>query len=78
MKHGFSFVWPCGKTPYFILPNGQVVALEVSGDIPYLCPGIKRCQPRPMSSKSCPVCGHKHAGRKGRTAPHPAAAVPAE
>eukprot|EP00969_Alexandrium_andersonii_P248932 11001216-Alexandrium_andersonii.AAC.1 len=25
MKHGFSFVWPRGKTPYFTLPNGQAV-----------------------------------------------------
>eukprot|EP00969_Alexandrium_andersonii_P292079 12908962-Alexandrium_andersonii.AAC.1 len=67
MKHGFSFVWPCGKTPYFILPNGQVVALELARDIPNLCPGTKRRAPRPMGGKNCPVCGHKHAKRKGRS-----------
>eukprot|EP00969_Alexandrium_andersonii_P013989 609935-Alexandrium_andersonii.AAC.1 len=38
MKHGFSFVWPCGKTPYFILPNGQIAGLGVAGGIPYLRP----------------------------------------
>eukprot|EP00969_Alexandrium_andersonii_P175967 7780988-Alexandrium_andersonii.AAC.1 len=30
-----------------------------------------------MAGKNCPVCGNRHARRKGRTVPHPAAA-PAE
>eukprot|EP00974_Lingulodinium_polyedra_P040683 3908396-Lingulodinium_polyedra.AAC.1 len=28
MKYGYTFVWPKGKRPYFVLPNGQVVVLE--------------------------------------------------
>eukprot|EP00969_Alexandrium_andersonii_P230433 10176200-Alexandrium_andersonii.AAC.1 len=23
VRHGFSFIWPSGQCPYFVLPNGQ-------------------------------------------------------
>eukprot|EP00974_Lingulodinium_polyedra_P003301 309038-Lingulodinium_polyedra.AAC.1 len=28
MKHGFTFIWPAGENPYFILPDNKVVQLE--------------------------------------------------
>ena len=39
MRYGFTFVWPSGSPPYFILPDGRRVHLSVDGDIPYLALG---------------------------------------
>ena len=45
MHEGFSFVWPSGETPYLILPDGMIVRLKVTGDIPYIVPSASLCQP---------------------------------
>eukprot|EP00972_Heterocapsa_arctica_P097626 14404954-Heterocapsa_arctica.AAC.1 len=36
MSKGYSFVWPAGKSPYFITPNGMYGELIVVDNIPYL------------------------------------------
>ncbi len=45
MEMGYSFIWMAGHLPYFIKPNGWIVRLEVSHNIPYLRPGRQICQP---------------------------------
>ena len=60
MKLGYSFIWPARGHPYFILPNGNLVYLEVLGDIPYLRPGAQGSRPRaPSGACVLPavVCG---------------------
>ena len=59
MKYGFSFIWPSGAPPYFVLPDGRRVYLSVEGDIPYLAPGTKACKPRRSRAKKCFLCGSK-------------------
>ena len=59
MKYGLSFIWPSGLSPYFVLPDGRRVYLSVEGDIPYLAPGTKACQPRRSRAKRCFLCGSK-------------------
>jgi len=36
IKRGFSFIWIAGCAPCFVTPSGDVVALDVRSDIPYL------------------------------------------
>jgi hypothetical protein len=36
MEHGYSFTWSAGRRPFFTLPCGKVVPLEVHNNIPYL------------------------------------------
>ena len=58
MNKGYTFVWPAGERPYFILPKslgGKLVCLDVDGDIPYLVPG-KHAQ-QPPKGKRCFACG---------------------
>ena len=57
MRQGFTFIWPAGERPYFILPSGQIVVLEVKGDIPYLHPGASSCAPRPHMGERSFACG---------------------
>ena len=38
MHEGYSFIWPDGKAPYLIRPDGIIVPLVVHQDIPYLEP----------------------------------------
>ena len=35
MNHGWSFIWKAGRTPYFILPNGDKLKLRLVDDVPY-------------------------------------------
>eukprot|EP00969_Alexandrium_andersonii_P056211 2477370-Alexandrium_andersonii.AAC.1 len=73
MRYGFSFVWPAGGSPYFILPNGQHVVMRVSGGIPYLAPGDPRCQPRSRRSRKWPLCRGRMSANGTKEAAHPAA-----
>ena len=57
MELGYTFVWPPGQDPYFILPDENVVYLEVIDNIPYLRPGAKKCQPRSPQGGACYACG---------------------
>ena len=57
MKLGYSFIWPARGLPYFILPNGNLVYLEVIGDIPYLRPGAQESRPRAPTGGMCFACG---------------------
>ena len=57
MKKGYTFIWPARSLPYFILPNGNLVYLEVIGDIPYLRPGARECRPRAPTGGICFACG---------------------
>ena len=57
MKLGYSFIWPAFGLPYFILPDGNLVYLEVIGDIPYLRPGAKASRPRAPTGGACYACG---------------------
>ena len=57
MKMGYSFIWPARGLPYFILPNGNLVYLEVIGDIPYLRPGARESRPRAPTGGICFACG---------------------
>ena len=54
-KLGYTFVWPAYGNPYFLLPSGNLVYLEVHKDIPYLRPGVS-AQVRPTGSR-CYACG---------------------
>ena len=36
MDMGYTFVWPSGSAPYFVLPTGEFLYLEVQENIPYL------------------------------------------
>eukprot|EP00974_Lingulodinium_polyedra_P115402 11155131-Lingulodinium_polyedra.AAC.1 len=54
MKYGYTFVWPEGKRPYFVLPSAQVVVLEVCHNMPYLKPGNPLCRPRTKSVRRFP------------------------
>ena len=56
-KLGYSFIWPASGPPYFILRNGNLVYLEVIGDIPYLRPGAKESRPRAPTGGVCYACG---------------------
>ena len=40
MENGYSFVWPAGSVPYFVLPSGEYLLLEVRDCIPYLKRGM--------------------------------------
>ena len=33
---GYSFIWPSGKTPYMIDPNGDIIEMTVRDYIPYI------------------------------------------
>eukprot|EP00969_Alexandrium_andersonii_P138094 6107545-Alexandrium_andersonii.AAC.1 len=57
VQHGFSFVWPSGRCPWFALPNGQIAMLEVFEEVPYLSPGGPRRKPRQCRVKCCPLRG---------------------
>ena len=35
MHEGYTFIWLTGKHPAIISPEGQIILLEVDGDIPY-------------------------------------------
>eukprot|EP00972_Heterocapsa_arctica_P074014 10923655-Heterocapsa_arctica.AAC.1 len=48
MTKGNSFMWPAGKNPYFITPDGSIVELEVVDNIPFLRRGAILCQPVPL------------------------------
>ena len=54
---GYTFLWPAGQRPYFILPNKRIVTLEVIGDVPYLIPGSETAQPRRRQGRRCFACG---------------------
>ena len=41
MNHGYTFVWPHGREPFMINPDGGRVQFQVKGDIPYLKLGKK-------------------------------------
>ena len=63
MELGYSFVWPEGSDPYFVLPNGSHLRLEVIDHIPYLRPGSSRCKPQKPLGRSCFACvGHAYQG----------------
>ncbi|MFM7990454.1 MAG: hypothetical protein ACKPKO_65165, partial [Candidatus Fonsibacter sp.] len=46
MNKGYSLIWPSGKDPYFVRPDGMVTHVKVKGYIPYLVPGMLDCQPQ--------------------------------
>eukprot|EP00972_Heterocapsa_arctica_P037907 5580015-Heterocapsa_arctica.AAC.1 len=48
MNKGYSFVWPAFNNPYFILPSGFRVELEVIDYIPCLRRGAAISQPTPI------------------------------
>jgi hypothetical protein len=45
MEDGYTFVWHPGKLPYFVLPSGKRVPLEVEGYVPYLRSGPQTACP---------------------------------
>ena len=55
MEMGYSFVWPCGRVPYFITPSAGIVECVVRGNIPYLCVGDERCRPRVLKDEDLQV-----------------------
>ena len=70
MHQGFDFIWPSGEMPYFVLPNGQIVALDVIHDIPYLKTGARACQPKAPVGTKCFACGTPHSHPKAVAARH--------
>ena len=68
MQRGYTFIWPAGEDPYFVLPSGKIVYLEVVHDVPYLRPGRLHHAPR------SPNCKRTFPGRR---VPHDAAPGPA-
>ena len=58
-KLGYDFIWlgSRGIDPYWVLPNGDIVVLDVYKYLPYLCPGSERSAPRkPTCTVSVPCC----------------------
>ena len=39
MEMGYTFIWPTGSVPYFMLPSGEFLYLEVRDNIPYIRKG---------------------------------------
>ena len=75
MQKGYSFIWPAGEKPYYVLPDGQVVELEVIDDIPYLRPGCAESQPRAQHGTRNFACPAADPGGTGGgevdDSPHP-------
>ncbi|CAE6965643.1 unnamed protein product [Symbiodinium sp. CCMP2456] len=46
MQQGYGFVWPPGKDPFMINPDGKRISLFVHGDIPYVRAGSQKSGPR--------------------------------
>ena len=46
---GYSFIWPSGKTPYMIDPNGDIIEMTVRDYIPYI--NIDQMKKKGTSSK---------------------------
>ena len=46
MNHGYTFVWPYGREPFMINPDGGRIQFQVRGDIPYLKLGKKASEVR--------------------------------
>ncbi|CAE7237198.1 unnamed protein product, partial [Symbiodinium sp. CCMP2456] len=44
-KQGYGFVWPPGKDPFMINPDGKRISLFVNGDIPYVRAGSRKAGP---------------------------------
>ena len=42
MKQGYGFVWPPGKNPFMINPDGKRISLFVNSDIPYVRAGSQK------------------------------------
>ncbi|MFM7986608.1 MAG: hypothetical protein ACKPKO_45565, partial [Candidatus Fonsibacter sp.] len=57
---GYSFIWPSGKYPYFVRPDGMVTHLKVKRYIPYLIPGMPDCQPQKPRGKLQFCCSMLH------------------
>ncbi|CAE7187272.1 unnamed protein product, partial [Symbiodinium sp. CCMP2456] len=45
MQQGYGFVWPPGKDPFMINPEGKRISLFVHGDIPYIRAGSQKSGP---------------------------------
>ena len=45
MEQGYSFVWPTGREPYMINPEGDKIKMEVHDLIPYVYLGAKDYRP---------------------------------
>ena len=74
MERGYTFIWPKGQAPYFLLPDRRVVKCEVRGNIPYIVPGSPECQPfrqKGKSSSFCPACGSCGGRKLTDSAPGP-------
>ena len=56
MNLGYSFIWPKGEDPYFLLPNGSICPLVTKGDVPYLHPGTPQRQPKASKKTRCVAC----------------------
>eukprot|EP00972_Heterocapsa_arctica_P040212 5924494-Heterocapsa_arctica.AAC.1 len=48
MNKGYTFVWPAYRNPYFIIPNGFRVDLEVIDDVPFLRRSSDLSKPTPL------------------------------
>ncbi|CAE7749097.1 GIP [Symbiodinium sp. CCMP2456] len=46
MQQGYGFVWPPGKDPFMINPEGKRISLFVHGDIPHVRAGSQKSRPR--------------------------------
>ena len=42
MNHNYGFVWPPGREPFMIDPEGKRISLFVNGDIPYVRVGSRK------------------------------------
>ncbi|MFM7979321.1 MAG: hypothetical protein ACKPKO_08410, partial [Candidatus Fonsibacter sp.] len=69
MHKGYSFIWPCGKDPYSVRPDGWVTHLKVRGYIPYLVPGSPDCQPQKPRGKLQFCCSSLHIDGTRRALP---------
>ena len=62
MEHGYSFVWLAGRRPYFILPCGAIIELEVRNNVPYMTPGLLLHRPRKPKGNVKVACGGSEKG----------------
>ena len=45
LKDGYDFVWRAYSRPYFRLPDGRRIKLEVKDNVPFICPPVMRATP---------------------------------
>ena len=77
MELGYTFVWPSGSVPCFILPSGEFLDLEVRDNIPYVSKGSSPTRAAPPALPVA-VFGGSEQGTQARSASGVPAPIPSD